>query len=63
MRRQRDAHWRSCCRIQADKTRGDKGQLLIAESSGPTNAGSRSLETVDAAGAGRPPLGLHNRAE
>jgi hypothetical protein len=44
-------------------TRRQRVAVDSTESSGPTNAGSRSLETVDAAGAGRPPLGLHNRAE
>jgi hypothetical protein len=44
-------------------TRRQRVGVDAAVSSGPTNAGSRSPEVVDAAVAGRPPLGLHNRAE
>jgi hypothetical protein len=44
-------------------TRRQRVAVDGADSSGPTNAGSGSPEMVDAAVAGRPPLGLRNRAE
>jgi hypothetical protein len=69
--RQRVHAWSAGCRtgVAAGRdsgrqdTRRQRVALDGADSSGPTNAGSRSPETVDAAVAGRPPLGLHNRAE
>ena len=63
MRRQRDVALAELLpEIQAD-TQRQRVAVDAADSSGPTNGRSRSPEVVDAAVAGRPPLGLHNRAE